>query len=149
MISANELRIENLLTLKGEWYPIRSVRSVEYIPAERSLDNIFEVLPPLSEFRINGVSASQFEAIPLTEEWLLKFGFVPFSSGTNGELAYDIYELRGEELNVNINSSGEIKTSIGEDGYFKYEHCKYVHQLQNLYFALTGKELELKKTQTA
>jgi hypothetical protein len=63
--------------------------------------------------------------IPLTEEWLLKFGFI--SKG------------RYEKGSIHI---GCVKTK--EETYLWIEnmpHIKYVHQLQNLYFVLTGEEL--------
>ena len=62
--------------------------------------------------------------IPLTEEWLLKFGFFK-----NDDLFY-IGEI-GLYLDGNIWWNKEL---INGD-------CEYIHQLQNLYFALTGKEL--------
>ena len=84
--------------------------------------------------------------IPLTEEWLLKFGF---EKGNNNwfRLYFNYDNLADSDcLTYNINSKmlclesfydGEKKGSIqllslGE---------KHVHQLQNLYFALTGEEL--------
>lgn len=72
---------------------------------------------------------SELEPIPLTEEWLFKFGFKPeYSHWWNGDFTID-------------------KSAIG--GYFLCDidihvAIKYVHQLQNLYFALTGEELTLK-----
>jgi hypothetical protein len=74
--------------------------------------------------------------IPLTEEWLLKFGFVKqmvwtFSIPLVGNLEM-IYYL------------GEKGWSIGNQSYSSFSNLKYVHQLQNLYFALTGKELTIK-----
>jgi len=64
--------------------------------------------------------------IPLTEEWLLKFGF----KSVNG---YPFKML-----------CGYIKIRNGI-WFFKYYNLdielKYVHQLQNLYFALIGEEL--------
>jgi len=78
--------------------------------------------------------------IPLTEEWLLKFGFVK------------------EELTIDGNSSykkvfyflGTNKEDFVEGLYWDndemtgYEHVKHVHTLQNLYFALTGEELTIR-----
>jgi len=78
----------------------------------------------------------EIQPIPLTEEWLLKFGFeklnrdVPAYESNNlimewlferwtGRLYYDAY------------------TSI------QIIQVNHVHQLQNLYFALTGEELIL------
>ena len=93
------------------------------------------------------------EPIPLTEEWLIKFGF----------------ELDGEQINgkyykkqLNYSSGFTDYLSIGDKGddkspiylfdltsdYGKFfvlpYHYKHVHQLQNLIFALTGEELETK-----
>ena len=66
--------------------------------------------------------------IPLTEEWLLKFGFES-----------NPYQDRYEKDPIHI----ECAIIEGET-YLWIEnipHIKYVHQLQNLYFALTGEEL--------
>ena len=74
---------------------------------------------------------SLFEPIPLTEEWLLKFGFEK-----NGR----DWELPNFRFHVNkpINYNGFVFC----DGYTVItEKIQYVHQLQNLYFALTGAEL--------
>lgn len=73
------------------------------------------------------------EPIPLTEEWFFNFGLVKeaqslFKSHYNkGALFYE------DERCFYL---------------FNINHIKYVHQLQNLYFALTGTELELKDTKT-
>ncbi len=76
--------------------------------------------------------------IPLTEEWLLRFGF----------------EKEGVYYS---NSHLEISEIISKKGYDAYctdmdfsifmTELKYVHQLQNLYFALTGEELKLKENE--
>lgn len=72
------------------------------------------------------------EPIPLTEEWLLKFGFRPLDN-KNWHL-------------------GKIKVWSGATRiYFQFNtpddiddvEIEYVHQLQNLYFALTGEELNI------
>ena len=78
---------------------------------------------------------SWVKPIPLTEEWLLNFGFLK-------DLENDIF------LNINAyaflywqNNRVEL---LDNDNNFMISHCDYVHQLQNLYFALTGKELTFK-----
>ena len=72
-----------------------------------------------------------YKPIPLTEEWLLKFGLYKldgcFSLQTkrgNLIIEEDLCEITGNYNDIGFNAP-----------------CKYVHQLQNLYFALTGKEL--------
>lgn len=106
MIQANELRIGNL-TEQGE------------------VKSFFE----------NGVHVgfgkcyyfNELEPIPLTEEWLLKFGF-------KIERQYE----------CDFASIGVFTISFGENFFYEYTNLKYVHQLQNLYFALTNEELTLK-----
>lgn len=81
----------------------------------------------------------EFEPIPLTEEWLLKFGF-EYSS------FYGNYKIKAG------NYSNSIKLYEGEwcynnddsdAGCYFVTTIKYVHQLQNLYFALTNEELTI------
>jgi hypothetical protein len=67
---------------------------------------------------------SGLEPIELTEEWLLKFGFEKVAENDFILGKYSLYYL------------------LYYDGYRVSEITpKYVHKLQNLYFALTGKEL--------
>lgn len=72
--------------------------------------------------------------IQLTEEILLKCGFDEnmVLSTIEGEIRY-----YGDG---DINIGGEDSCTLGMVYIAK---CKYLHQLQNLYFALTGKELEV------
>jgi hypothetical protein len=74
--------------------------------------------------------------IPLTEEWLLKFGFE-----NNGNYWLKDY-LRVWEWGICINITYHSQR-LGSEDKSCFE-IKHVHQLQNLYFALTGKELEIK-----
>jgi len=69
-----------------------------------------------------------FKPIPLTEEWRLKAGFVndKLKAAHNTIIWY----------NNHIGIKGML-------GVVKPVECKYVHQLQNLFFALTGTELDL------
>ena len=81
-------------------------------------------------------------AIPLTEEWLLRFGFTKESNYFKNYLVLPLYSS-SFLLKVNL-KTGIISTG-GKDcliEHSRYAHIKSVHQLQNLYFALTGLELE-------
>lgn len=69
-----------------------------------------------------------FEGIPINEEWLFKFGFECIFTHDdhhyyNGFLALDI-DFQPFDYDIRY-------------------YIKYVHQLQNLYFALTGEELTI------
>ena len=71
------------------------------------------------------------EPIPLTKEWLLKFGF-RYITG------WDDYEaFIKDDVEITYNEIVKFKNYIDVE-------LKYVHQLQNLYFALTDNELTIK-----
>jgi hypothetical protein len=78
----------------------------------------------------------EYKAIPLTEEWLLKFGF--------DEITPKYYVLNIDDGN----SFTYYYTFSGGVWHFEFEgisiKIKYVHELQNLYYALTKKELTIK-----
>lgn len=87
---------------------------------------------------------SELEPIPLTEEWLFKFGFYLRDGFSNTfklnveKHQYDCSEITYSE------KEGLFRFSNGQQkGTTLIPHIKYVHQLQNLYFALTGEELTL------
>jgi hypothetical protein len=71
--------------------------------------------------------------IPLTEEWLVKFEFE--DKGVNG-FTHKVEYLFDFDKNL----------SHCWDGAYTDSPCKYVHQLQNLFFVLTGQELTLNET---
>jgi len=79
------------------------------------------------------------QPIPLTEEWLVKLNF---------DLVIDYYLVT---ININKKYLIEINLKTGATRFRLYDtsfygmDCLYVHQLQNLYFALTGKELKLQE----
>lgn len=73
-----------------------------------------------------------YHPIPLTEEWLLKFGFENI-----GGYLWNCREL-GENRFIN-NPYGITHFEI--KGHYEKKHIQYVHQLQNLYLDLTGNEL--------
>ena len=76
------------------------------------------------------------EPILLTEEWLLKFGF------EDNEYTFD---LIANKKKLSFTWSSRIVSTGYRKGLSmkKYRHIEYVHQLQNLYFALTNKELTI------
>jgi hypothetical protein len=58
-----------------------------------------------------------------------------------------ILNNRTEEIVVRIvttNENDDENIPLGAFVTYKNVNCKYLHQLQNLYFALTGEELQIK-----
>lgn len=80
-----------------------------------------------------GMDSFIMQPLPLTEDWLINFGFVKRGRWLSNSL-----------LECCIDEDGfHVRIIIG--GVSKYlRHYDYVHQLQNLYFALTEEELTLK-----
>lgn len=129
-LKAHELRIGNLL--------------------ENFLGEVFECNIETLNSLING--GNQFpppKPIPLTDEWLLRFGFE-----VNDDLGDQIYyEIPNQKIGYGIcfdhdditfykfygNGGENVHTLIYDE-----EHLQSVHQLQNLYFSLTNNELKLK-----
>lgn len=82
----------------------------------------------------NMVFSQQIKPIPLTEEWLLKFGL------DKGNKIIDEYYY----FNIDIKSNkAYINDGEGYEGADVLAKINYVHQLQNLYYALTGQELKM------
>ncbi len=85
------------------------------------------------------------QPIPLTEEWLLKFGFVKDTQIFDIQY-YEKQFLKASTLSIQLcNGICEKRNaSIGYDlEWIFIGDIKHVHQLQNLYHALTGKELTI------
>jgi hypothetical protein len=75
----------------------------------------------------------------LTEEWLLKFGFEKIIFGFS--TFYDLYFNPRFVLRFYMIPNELDLIQDDRKLSFKASHVLYVHQLQNLYFALSGKEL--------
>jgi len=73
-----------------------------------------------------------FEGIPITEELLLEYG------AEKRDFGFKITDY----IRIIFDDSGVILEC--EDSFYSsnLENVKYLHQLQNLYFALTNKELK-------
>jgi len=74
------------------------------------------------------------DPIPLTEEWLFKFGFerMYFFGAPLNYLLKEPICVSTHDMVIEWNKPNFIIKQI-----------QYVHEIQNLYFELTGKELEI------
>jgi hypothetical protein len=132
----NELRIGNFINCV---FSTRHCEVVEITTDDLKLKNGY-------------ADYSQIEPIPLTEEWLLKFGFEKeYFYGDDAKFIW--WQLNDFGLEIFNTNKEQGRTSIEskdvgffyEPMYMDYIEIKHVHQLQNLYFALTGEELTLKE----
>lgn len=80
--------------------------------------------------------ADEFESIKLTEEILLKCGF--YKTGIT-----ELYLLT-DTINISWFEEDPTVIEINSENIYSYiVNCEFLHQLQNIYFALTGQELEI------
>lgn len=125
-MDARELRVGNLVDSEYDGIVPVSVKLLERIIDE-----------------VEGVSP-----IPLTEEWLERFGFERGASETMS--AYYHKKVGIDDLCLRfMRQTPSIYFCKGNEENSSYEPKYYVHQLQNLYFALTGKELPIPEKASA
>ena len=128
MIAANELRIGNWVMYDNRLFQIEAI--------SRSLPCL-----NTDEFGIGVVDWNNINPIPLTPEILEKCGFVkPSKNDNHGGLLVSI----GNDVSI------RLKPLISGEGYYwdnfngAYKVIiNHLHQLQNLYFALTNSELTI------
>jgi hypothetical protein len=115
MIQPHELRINNYLHHKN--FGLIKVDGID-------ADNVYFE----HETAYYYFDFTAFKPIPITEDELIKLGFVS-----------NPYEDRYEIQNIHV----ECDKTKGETLLWLYgaPYVKHIHQLQNLYFALTNKEL--------
>ena len=150
---ANELRLGNYLQLDGENYHVNEIQnSLQCVELKRkNLEN-----PKINDYEECDLDCDDLLPIPLTEEILLKFGFEKVKNKDKEDLREYIghtvqkakYAIFGTDIFITkVDKRGLLRRSIECDFMVLFYHksipIKHLHQLQNLYFALTGQELEI------
>lgn len=126
-MKASELRIGNIISRKDL--------------GDNS--NRIEQILELSRYKITTTGPTRvitysenIHPIPLTPEWLERFSIVKLKTVWYG---YNQYKMHFDSFG-NLAFYDDMAENLT---YLR--SLEYVHQLQNLYFALTGRELELKQ----
>jgi len=123
-MKANELRL-------GNWVRIKNILTTSECQVE-SIGSLQQAAGQLW-------SIEELEPIPLTEEWLDRFGF--------DEHWFKQYEFTNWGIKVRkdpyaISETKWIVFHGFANQFSELVSLKYVHSLQNLYFCLTNEELE-------
>lgn len=147
MLKSNELRLGNYVT--DEFYEgFKNVIEVKSINDKGINLEIVDDghVPECSQQWIGpDKSIDIIKPIPLTEEWLVKFGFVEnevvkcLYEKTLGILTISVCIERSNILDIIISNTNITGATLDIKLY------EYVHQLQNLFYALSGTELTLKQ----
>ena len=126
-MKAEELRIGNWFS--EDFHVDESKQTYAQITAEDILDLYDD---PLDDF---------YQPIPITEEWLLRFGFYYQSSDKN-------YVVKSKQENNNsikkIDGDWCYNNDYSDAACYFVTDIKYVHQLQNMYYVLNEEELTIK-----
>jgi hypothetical protein len=132
MIAANELRKGNLVMDAETGNTVKFVCLDDEAPDGRCFVKF-----------LNGFSNDDWDRgwplvdispIPLSEEWLKRFGF-EFEEGVFCKGRIDVENLMGDEYNLRIRIDNENSAFAN--------YVPFVHTLQNLFFFLTGEELTI------
>jgi len=142
IINAEELRLGNYVDVP------RKDQSPFRIDAFESLSKTFikvAMIHPIHGKFFHPLTwyGDDLKPIPLTEEWLVNFGFEDKKTFFNLSKREDLGHHFGD-FAVSRYDDTQMKVWRGDSRYLGIFHIQYVHQLQNFYFALTGEELILK-----
>lgn len=130
-INAKELRIGNITILhRGDDFSGNENRELDAI----DINVAFE-------------EPERFSPIPLTPEILEKCGFEKRLHGNEWFVVCGKTSKNMSGLFIEINIDDNYSCSIGQLNHFSHQfgEYKHLHQLQNLYYSLTGTELPINK----
>jgi hypothetical protein len=137
-MQASELRIGNLVDFVNRTNPLHRPLYTPLIVMEVTQIDIkcYPYGQSLHKvLRYNSLWLADVEPIQITEEWLVRFGFEKI-----GNFGYAIRNFR-LEYTKNLISKSILDCPFVFWINREVVRMKYIHQLQNLYFALTGTEL--------
>ncbi len=131
ILTSAELRIGNYLcyTNDSDWKMMVQVVTIgkDFFYAEWD-----EIYPPLK--------CDTYEPIEITFELLTKIGFI--DTANNGWGAR--LELNSTDELAWYKQDHSLRFQTKGSGFTRDFNVKYIHQLQNLFFVITGKELTFK-----
>lgn len=127
-MEAKDLRIGNLVR---SHYDIRHKQNIAYTYYTIGGIKSDKAMCATETLSTTHLEYEYLQGITLTEEWLLRFGFEK-----NGEPKLNGWWLKGICIEIIDGKFFERRYGIS---------LKHVHQLQNLYYALTGEELTCSK----
>ncbi|PZU83241.1 MAG: hypothetical protein DI529_12990 [Chryseobacterium sp.] len=128
-MEVQELRLYNLLQYENDIVPVVGLN----LEKEKNL-SLVQIRKGNSKIPIH---SQQLKPIRLTSEWLSKFGFEE-SYRSDSRIRYDLPDFGKYDFDLSKDKILEGFLYFGN-----YIRCQYIHQLQNLHFVLTGKELNI------
>lgn len=128
-MEGKDLRIGNIISFKGE--------PVEVIKIYGS--GLVQVFSETFQFWDADIQDGEAEPIPLSEGWLNKFGF---KKDHHGYYFEDI-----NSLSFSIDKDGKFLPCYNDRVINQHLRIFHLHQLQNLYYVLTGQDITINQAQ--
>ena len=133
-MDARELRIDNILSYNGRIISFDRINSITNT-----------INDPYNEWQ-SGIDICDLEGIPLKEKRLLEFGFVETTEQEDESKSFE-KEFGRKSIRI-VKLQPDLWQVIFRIDYGMNYHeicdIEFVHQIQNLIFALTREELKLK-----
>ena len=128
-MKASELRIGNYLKNKDEICVVSTI----------NCDDTIRIFNDDKTQTFGCFALRIFEPIAITEDWLLKAGFVAKSKKwPDGSITDNAYFKKNYMITYDCHGKYFIVSSVICGNMHFICTVEYVHQLQNIYFALTG-----------
>lgn len=146
MIDIKELRIGNYIKSVDDNIIVRVEELCEHDNTICAENDDMRCFYPIDRKSVDPLEEGcYYEPIPLTEDLLLRCGF-KINKNNNYILSWsENYCMKFKHIEFEIVDNDVFCSFWIGDGKNKMLlDIQYLHQLQNLYFALTGKELEVK-----
>lgn len=130
-MTKQDLRIGNLVNQTGSVQGIVTELRTKHARIKYELDG---------KEKYSLVDYGHLEPIRLNDHWLeVELGLTPLDPGY-WQLSYDL----GTGDEISIDTEGNIRTEDEDGNSIWITECYFVHELQNFFFSLQKKELEVK-----
>jgi len=125
-MNVTDLKITNLVNYKDQIFTVTEIFQNEKNDYSVKIENDYECL---------SVSADSIQPITINEDWLEKFGFLRTYSSD--------HRIRYERPETFIKYDIDLSSKKIVEGLKIYGNtikCKYIHEFQNIFYSLFGKE---------
>lgn len=126
IMNVTDLKIKNLVDYRGQIFTITEIFQNENSNYSVKIENDYQCL---------AVPADSINPITINEDWLVKFGFLRTYSSD--------HRIRYERPETFIKYDIDLSSKKIVDGLKIYGNtirCKYIHEFQNIFSSLFGKE---------
>lgn len=150
MINAKELRVGNLLrvSIYASTEDAKESLGDDYsLDKEWQIDKVIGICHPNEDFMYwsslgEEEQIQRIEGIPIAEDFLVHAGFVKEFSDVDYYYSLELNDDKYCDLCL-LSYSIKEEMEVGLFPYDNYFKCRYVHEVQNLYYSITGKELKI------